>query len=441
MKILVVTNLFPPHHAGTNDFRCQTVSESLRLRGHEVLVLTSSHGMKNEQRDETVERRLRLNGVFGDAPVKKFNEMKHLEMHNNGVLLEVIAHFQPDVIHVFSLHGLSKSLIFTLRNCKLPTVYDVSDFWLSADIREDPWLRFWNAPSVGLIDNSTRAALEMSGERGRLDSTAPTRMMKGYERLPAVFGSPKERGKVEPNSIAAFRFDRLYFCSEALKQLTERSGFRVGHGEVIYPGIPTEHFVGEIKTKTLPQIKFLILAMLNPESGVLTALKALQKTRAAQIKASLSIYGRGDSNYIAELRSFVVRQQIPVEFLNVSNLNTDMPAIYRKHDALLYTSEWAEPFSLVPLEAMASGLPVIGALSGGATELFRQGENALTYTPGNSDELASRMYELQFAPAMRCQIAETAQAEVLSKYNESTVTDQIENYLNTSQEIWSHTAT
>ena len=42
-------------------------------------------------------------------------------------------------------------------------------------------------------------------------------------------------------------------------------------------------------------------------------------------------------------------------------------------------------------------------------------------------------------PALRRQMAETAQAEALSKYNETTVVDQIENYLNASIEIWQQT--
>ena len=121
------------------------------------------------------------------------------------------------------------------------------------------------------------------------------------------------------------------------------------------------------------------------------------------------------------------------------DVNRDLAAVYRQHDALLYTAEWDEPFATNPLEAMACGLPVIGARSGGASELFRHGENSFTYTPGDALELASRIQELQMQPALRRQIAETAQAEVLSKYNQSIVTDQIENYLETSREIWQHT--
>jgi glycosyltransferase involved in cell wall biosynthesis len=397
--------------------------------------------MRSEQRDSQAERRLTLNGVFGHPRLTKVHDLKPIEIHNSTVVKEVVERYQPDVIHVFSLQGLSKSLIFTLRNTKRPTVYDIADHWLSAGVREDPWLKFWNAPSLSFLESSTRTALEMSGERGRLDSTAPTRMRKGYERLPTVYGDAKTLAAVQPNSIPSFRFDRIYFCSQTLKQLTETVGFVVTHAEVIYPGIQTQQFIGEIKSGSAPVEKFLIVSKLDKDSGVMTALEALRQVRAIKVKATLSIYGRGDSNYIAELRSFVVRYQLPVEFLTVSNLSQDLPSVYRKHDALLYTPEWNEPFPVTPLEAMACGLPVIASRAGGANELFRHGENAFTYETANAAELAARIQELQMQPALRTQMAEAAQSEVLSKYNESNVTDQIENYLNVSQESWAHTAT
>jgi glycosyltransferase involved in cell wall biosynthesis len=432
VKILALSNLYPPHHAGTFDTHCQTVVEGLRMRGHTVLVLTSTHGLRTEQRDGEIHRRLLLNGVYGAPKVAAIHQLRGQEIHNNETLRETIAEFQPEIVHVFSLTGLSKSLIFSLRNARAPVAYAVHDHWLSADVREDPWLRYWNAPSLPLLEQSGRAALEMSGERGRLDSTAPTRMMKGYDRLPGLYGDAKARGAVAPNSLAGFRFDRIYFCSQALKELTERVGFVVNHAEVIYPGI-TSGYVGEIKPAGAAMRKFLVVSRLTEESGVMTALKALKIARAAKLNVTLHVYGRGESSYVAALRSFVVTHQLPVEFLTVSNLRTDMPAVYKAHDVLLHTPEWAEPFPVTPLEAMGCGLPVIGTTSGGAEELLRHGENALTYAPGDAAQLAARMQEIQISPALRVQMAETAQAEVLTRFNETVVMDQVENFLTVSQ--------
>jgi glycosyltransferase involved in cell wall biosynthesis len=441
VKILVLANLYPPHHAGTFDFRCQTTTEALRLRGHTIHVLTSRHGMSNEQRGGEIERRLFLNGVYDHPRVARLGELRPLETDNNRILRETLEAFQPDVIHVHSLGGLSKSLVFALRHSHRPTVYDVADYWMAKDVGEDPWLKWWNRPRGPLHHTLWRAVLEAWGRRNKLDALAPTRMMKGYERVPQVYGDTETPGAVEPNSIAAFRFDRLYFCSRALKEATLQAGFRVDHAEVIYPGIPTQNFVGEIKPAKAPTEKLLVVARLDAHSGAMTAVRALRMLLANQIRATLSIYGKGDSAFIAELRSYIAQHQLPVEFLNVSNVHKELPAIYRRHDALLYTAEWNEPFSTTPLEAMASGVPVIGTTIGGAQELLRHGENALTYPSGDAVMLATRVQELQMQPALRCQMAETAQQEVLSKYNETVVADQVENYLQSSLESWVHEAT
>ena len=104
------------------------------------------------------------------------------------------------------------------------------------------------------------------------------------------------------------------------------------------------------------------------------------------------------------------------------------------------SSEERLPLPTPELERVAQAV-LRAARSGGATELLRHGENALTYSPGDEVDLASRIQELQLQPALRQQMAETAQTEVLSRYNESTVMDQIENYLNTSLEVWAAAAT
>lgn len=436
MKILVLNNLYPPHHAGTYDFHCQSIADGLRLRGHQIHVLTSRHGIGSEQRGGDVERRFELNGVFDHPLTTKFRELRKLETQNHTALHETLDAFKPDVIHVFSLHGLSKSLIFTLRNSRLPTVYDVADYWLADGVREDPWLRWWNRPGGPFLSVLARAFLELLGRRGTIDWSAPTRMMKGYDRVPGLYARP-----TTPNSIAAFRFDRLYFASQSLKQATEEAGFRVNHGEIIYPGIPTQSFVGDVKSPTAPFQKLLIVSNLDAKSGVMTAVKALHLVRDNKVKASLSIYGRGDTDYIAQIRSYIAMNQLHVEFLPVSNLVRDLPALYRRHDCLVHAAEWNEPYALTPLEAMASGLPVIGTTCGGAGELFRHGDNALTYMPGDETDLARRIQELHDQPELRCRLADTAQQEVLAKYNETTVMDRIENYLQTSLEVWAHEAT
>ncbi len=434
MRILVIVNLFPPLHAGTFDFRCESVCNLLQKRGHEIRVLTSKYGLNQEQRDPVIDRRLILNGHY-DAPlVTSYGDLKEIEAHNNEVVRETIANYLPELVYVWSLRGLSKSIIFTLRNTKIPTVYDVADDWLSQGIKEDPWLHWWNCDKPGIAAGLMRASLEASGQRDKISETIPTRMMQGYERVPELYG--KLAGNVQPASINAFHFDRLYFCSQALKAEAEQAGFRVGHAEVIYPGIPTEKFFSEPKPVSNTPRKFLVVSRLSAQSGVMTVLQALKVGRDHEIQASLSVYGRGESEQMAQLKSYVIQQSLPVEFLTVTSQQKDLANAYRQHDGFIYCSEWDEPFALTPIEAMASGISVIAAKSGGVRELLRAGENGWVYKPGDALELASRIHEVQVQPALRAQILETAQAEVMTRYSESTMLDQIENYLQTTIEVW-----
>lgn len=426
MKILVLSPLYPPHHAGTYDFRCQALVEALTTRGHQLHVLTSTHGIGNEQRGPDVERRLHINGAFGHPLFTDYKDIKGLEITNHQALRETVETFQPDLIFVHSLEGLSKSLIFALQNMRLPVVYSVDHFWLAKEVGKDPWLRWWNCPKTSVGQGLARSSLEVSGQRAKIDELAPTRASRAEHRIPSLYAGDNLLNSAQPNSLATFRFENIYFCSQTVKFAAETAGFRVGHGDVIYPGVPTQTFFGEVKPQSAPLTKFLMVARLDAHSGALTAIKALRTLRSRGSNATLAIYGRGDSDYMAQIRSEVAAQQLPVEFLPSSNVTKDLPAIYRRHDALLYTAEWNEPFSVTPLEAMASGLPVIGSCAGGAGELFREEQNSLTYAPGDSEVLASRMNQLQQQPELRCQLAENAQQEVLSQFNESTVTDRIE---------------
>ena len=77
----------------------------------------------------------------------------------------------------------------------------------------------------------------------------------------------------------------------------------------------------------------------------------------------------------------------PLEVV-VSPPQRELPAIYRGHD-LFVSASYYESFPLPPLEAMASGVPVVATDSGGILTYARHNENALLVPAGDEQALAS----------------------------------------------------
>ena len=404
MKILVLSNLFPPHYIGGYELRCQTVVNALRARGHVVQVLTSNHGVAAtpaNSAETSVSRTLRIHGFFGH-PWLGIRKLRELELHNNRVLRDAVDQFRPDLVHVWNLGGLSKSFCLTLQQLAVPAVFDVSDHWIARSLVADVWLDWWNRQRPALPARLLRWFWTLTGARARWSQIAPT------------------------NPVRDIRWPRIYFCSRALRELTAAKGYAVQHGEVIYCPVDIQRFRGEPVSESRPLRKLLYVGRLAEDKGVMTAIKAMAAVQG-RFTGELHIYGQGDPDYTRQLKRFVDQHRLPV-FFHTANA-AEMPAVYRAHDALLFTSEWEEPFALTPLEAMASGLPVIGTMTGGSQELFRHGKNALTYTAGNPDELAQRILLLDADPKGRARLAAEGYAEVRVRFAEPVIMDQIESYL------------
>lgn len=402
MKILTLTNLYPPFYVGGYELRCAAITEALRQRGHEVCVLTSDHGLESQAAPPNqphVRRQLRIHGYYGH-PWHGLDQLQHLEKHNNNTLRSAIAEFRPDVVHVWCMNGISKSLCLTLQQLGVPTVYDVSDHWILRSLKADVWLDWWNRAGGSLAARMQRAVWSATGRRKTLHRIAPT------------------------NPISDIRFPRLYFTSARLRELTAEQGYEVNHGSVIHCPVDTDLFSGAAVSRE-PR-NWLWVGRLAEDKGIHTALRALVLLKD-RFQGELHIYGKGDADYVAMLKQFAIDNSLPVSWHSATP--EQMPDVYRAHDALLFTSEWEEPFALTPLEAMSCGLPVIGTLTGGSRELFRQGENALTYDAGNATQLAKRIVLLQRDHGLRRMMTEAGQREVRQRFAMKPIVDQVEAFL------------
>jgi len=99
----------------------------------------------------------------------------------------------------------------------------------------------------------------------------------------------------------------------------------------------------------------------------------------------------------------------------------DMPELYRAADAMLQPT-LGENLSLVTLEAMSSGLPVISSPIPAQAELIEDGVNGLL-VPAQPGPIARAVRELAADPAKARRLGESARARVLQQHRlEATAT-------------------
>ena len=91
MRVVFLTNFYPPYGQGGYEQWCQEVAEGLQSRGHNVLILTSRHGCEKikEQEPSWIQRTLHLemelkslrNGLqfFTKRQARELENLAHLQ--------------------------------------------------------------------------------------------------------------------------------------------------------------------------------------------------------------------------------------------------------------------------------------------------------------------------------------------------------------------------
>ncbi len=404
MKILVITNLYPPHEIGGYELRCRDVCDRLKVLGHEIHILTSNHSVVGRPQvvEPNVTRKLRINGMYGN-PWLPIQRLYGLEKYNHQALVREIETVRPDIIHVWNMGGISKSLLLRIEQGKIPVVYDVSDHWIARSLRADVWLSWWTAPG-SFARAALRGILTFSGIRCLINRSVPTA------------------------SWDCIRFANIYFCSAFMRDLTASKGWSVKHAEVIHCGIETTEF--PVKPDHSKFEKLLWVGRLSEDKDPLTAIRSLTTARRTGLtELTLDLYGHGDPDYVAKVDAEIANLGLKDCVRRKSAPAAEMRKLYSQYDALLFTSNWGEPFALTPLEAMSSGLPVITSLDGGQQELARHGVNCLVAEAANPELYATRIAELAASSQLRVSIAATGLDEARTRFDIDPITRQIEAFL------------
>jgi glycosyltransferase involved in cell wall biosynthesis len=324
--------MYPPHHYGGYELSCRDVVDRWRQRGHQVTVLTSTMRVPGVEdgpgeRGAGVWRDLRIFFEGGQFCLPPRRHRLSIERANQEALSRAMKATTPDVVSLWHMGAMSTGLITTVVTSGLPLVYVVCDTWPTYAHKIDPWMKLWyRLPRVG-------------------------------QRVERLTGVPATLPDVGQSGTFCF------VSSNTRDLCLKHSPWMFPNSTVTFSGIDHADFPVAVEVPKRPwQWRMMTAGRLDPRKGMETAIKALaQLPPEAQLELVVPVddrYGRVLIELAGELG---VADRVHFDTVP----RAGMRARYAAADVCLFPIEWDEPFGLVPLEAMATGTPVIATGRGG----------------------------------------------------------------------------
>jgi glycogen synthase len=333
MRILIISNLFPPDVIGGYELGCFRIARSLAEQGHTVVVATSE--ARSGKVSAELDKNLQVRRVF--RPVWDFEVRPQLDQDRayrsakllrmlvadipSAVTLRRLLDAEPtfDVAYLFNLVGLGPlSLIETLLAAAVPSVVHLMDNFdslLQASVR-----------SIGLLSR--------------------------YAQL-----------KKQLAAIA---------CSEACLQRNSVIG-SYQEAQVVFSGVERLPDGGCSHLEPAPGVfRFVYTGQIVAHKGINELIEAFQRVVAAvNDPVELHLIGGIQQGYEQELHE---RAATLIEtghiFVHGARSHADVLACLRSMDLGVYPLSDIEAFGYAPIECLASGVPAIISRKAGCCEML-----------------------------------------------------------------------
>ncbi|MGI8413547.1 MAG: glycosyltransferase family 4 protein [Solirubrobacteraceae bacterium] len=357
-RVLSLGSFYPPHHLGGYETVWRGVMEYLRSQGHRARILTTDYRRPGVAPDapEDPDVHRELDWYWREHEWRAMGPLARLrlERRNAAILNRHLSEFQPDVITWWPVGGMSLGLIEQARRSGVPSLLFVHDYWLNYGPEHDLWTRMWSRlrPAAALAE-------QLTGLPTRVDYAAAGRWV---------------------------------FCSRTVLDHALASGVRIADSAILSPGIENAYLNAARQESPSWSWRLVYIGRIVEQKGVRTAIESLALLPS---QASVWIVGDGDPQYRLVLERLAASLGVArrVHFLN-PRPRAELIEVYRGADAVVFPVGWAEPWGLVPLEAMALGAPVVATGRGGSGDYLVNGWNSLLFEAGDASGLAVELRRL-----------------------------------------------
>lgn len=332
MKILMVSNIFPPGFIGGYELGALEVLRDLVKRGHDVKVLTSDYfnDESGELADFDVERVLenvQLSHELIDPQVKSVNGF-YYNFNNIRKLSSKLRTFKPDVVLLFNIMGLGVlSIIKLLEKVEIPTI-------------------------LYLMDNPFREIDRETAE---------------YKAYGPIFGAVRFSENIK---IVAMSHSLMREVSASIGIETDNVMFIPGW--IHLPDYSAELVSHEHND----DVRFVFSSSVAPHKGTEILIEAAdQLIRAGFRNFYIDVYGPGlVTQFLQSVRMKGLDSHIRYHGCKSKE---EMVGLFSQYDALLFPTWEREPFGFVVSEAAAAGCFPIMTDGIGAGEWFNDGVDCI----------------------------------------------------------------
>ncbi|MFJ6356936.1 glycosyltransferase [Pseudarthrobacter oxydans] len=236
--------------------------------------------------------------------------------------------------------------------------------------------------------------------------------------------SPQERRWLEPG--VGRSADRIIAtCSDEVFEL-KAMGIDTGKISIAPCGVDLEFFSAEGPTAArTASRRILSVGRLVPRKGVDLVIRSLPYLRESGFDdVELLIVGGGGDSGVLDADPEVRRLLDLAAELGVADQvrlqgqvsRGEMPGIFRSADAVV-CAPWYEPFGIVPLEAMACGVPVVAAAVGGLRDTVVDHGTGLHVPPRDPEAIASALAMLFRKPSLRTELGNAGKVRARTRYS------------------------
>ncbi len=378
MKILQIIST--GYVAGGAENVVVKITNYLLAKGHSVKILASDLGADKEH--------------FNDYVFKSINSANPLTLllflfnpYSFIVLRKVLKEYEPDIIHLHTVHQVTPSVLFLLK--KYPTVMTLHgpESFLSK-------LLFWCMKPSYLNYFYEKQNLNVMG------------------KLSLYFNHvQKSIYKLGLKNIDLFIAPSKYIQNAAKSDVS-----------------PITHLPNFVELREFHELKnnynLLFVGRMEKVKGIEFLIKAISLIIKVFPQTTLTIIGDGlnKENLLSLTKSLQLENYI--HFAGWVK-NKDLDIYYEKASIVVIPSVWPENFPTVCNEAMSAGRPVIGTNVGGIPEIIDDGVNGYLVEPQSPEQIAEKVIKLFSEENLLKEFGKNARKKAeefgIEKYSENTV--------------------